>query len=70
MTASVTAEGVLIPKTLLQGAQSVEIVEQPGRIVIVLDPVNDPIRRLGKTPVVGPETDASTNHDTYLYGGQ
>ena len=70
MTASVTAEGLLIPKTLLQGAQNVEIVEQPGRIVIVLDPAKDPIRCLGKNPVRAPESDASTNHDKYLYGNQ
>ncbi len=70
MTAPITEEGVLIPKTLLQGAARVEIVEQPGRIIVLLDPANDPIRRLGKNPVIAPESDASINHDKYLYGGQ
>jgi hypothetical protein len=88
MTAATTEQGLLIPKALLQGAQEVEIFEEPGRIIVVLDPNEDPIRGLGKNPVtldvgdgpvdpihrwgtnpvVAPESDASVNHDKYLYG--
>jgi hypothetical protein len=68
MIARVNELGLLIPKQMLGSSEEVEIREEPGRIVIVLDPANDPIRRLGKNPVVAPETDASVNHDKYIYG--
>jgi hypothetical protein len=70
MTVQVTDQGVTIPKALLGGAEQVQIVEEPGRIVIVLDPAKDPIRNLGKNPVIGPETDASVNLDKYVYDGR
>jgi hypothetical protein len=68
MVAKVTNEGVLIPKELLGSAEQVQIIEEPGRIVVVLDPASDPIYRLGKNPVIAPETDASVNLDNYIYG--
>jgi hypothetical protein len=68
MIAKVSEQGVLIPKQLLGAAAEVEFREEPGRIVVVLDPASDPIRRLGKNPVIAPETDASVNHDKYVYG--
>jgi hypothetical protein len=69
MIAKVGAQGLLIPKQMLGTVDEVEIHEEAGRIVIVLDPAKDPIRRLGKNPVIAPETDASINHDKYIYNG-
>ena len=50
------------------GASEVQILEEPRRIVIVLDPTKDPIYELGKNPVTIDVTDASVNHDRYNYG--
>lgn len=67
MIAKVNDKGLLITPDMLHGAAEVAIFEEPGRIVIVLDPTKDPIYELGKNPVVVPETDASVNHDRYIY---
>ncbi|MEX2176932.1 MAG: hypothetical protein WD872_21400 [Pirellulaceae bacterium] len=67
MIAKVNEQGLLITPELLRGAVEVEIREEPGRIVILLDPAKDPIWGLGKNPVIVPETDASINHDRYIY---
>jgi len=66
----VTAEGVLIPKRLLEGVDEVDIHKEDGAIVVV--PVNgsDPIFNLGKHPISDELTDASEKHDRYLYGRQ
>jgi len=66
----VTAEGVLIPKRLLEGVDEVDIHKEDGAIVVV--PVNgsDPIFKLGKHPISDELTDASEKHDRYLYGRQ
>ena len=68
MVAQVTEQGVLVPKGLLGNAQQVEIIEQPGRMVLVFDSTKDPIWRLGENPVTLDVTDASVNHDKYIYG--
>lgn len=68
MVAKVTNEGLLIPKELLGSAEEVQIVEEPGRIVVILEPDNDPIWNLGKDPIQLDITDASVNHDKYIYG--
>ena len=68
MVAQVTEQGVLVPKGLLGGAQEVQIVEAPGRVIIIFDPKKDPIWELGKSPVQLDVTDASVNHDKYIYG--
>ena len=68
MIAKVSEHGVLIPKQLLGTAAEVELREEPGRIVVILDPASDPIYRLGKNPVIAPETDVSINLDKYVYG--
>jgi hypothetical protein len=67
MIAHVDDQGLLIPKAMLGNKTEVEIRERPGCLVIVYDPAADPIRGLGKNPVIGPETDASVNHDKYIY---
>jgi hypothetical protein len=68
MIARISEQGLLIPKELLGEAKEAEIHAQRGRIVIVLDPADDPIRRLGKNPVIAPESDVSVNLDKYIYG--
>jgi len=66
MKARVTQNGLLIPKSLLDGFDEVEIRHELRKITITpLD--NDPIRKLGQTPLEVRETDASENHDDYLY---
>jgi hypothetical protein len=68
MVAKVTDQGVLVPKDLLGNAQQVEIIEQPGRVVLVFDRSKDPIWGLGQNPVSLDVTDAALNHDKYIYG--
>jgi hypothetical protein len=67
MIAKVNDKGLLITPELLQGAVEVEIREEPGRLVILLDPAKDPIFELGKNPVTTDVDDASTNLDEYIY---
>jgi len=67
MIAKVNEKGLLLTPEMLRGASEVEIREEPGRIVIVLDPAKDPILELGKHPVTIDVTDASVNHDRYIY---
>jgi len=70
MVAKITSEGLLIPKELLGSAQEVQIVEEPGRLVVILDPDSDPIWNLGKNPIKLGITDASANLDKYIYDGK
>ncbi|MFO1431993.1 MAG: hypothetical protein U1F76_17935 [Candidatus Competibacteraceae bacterium] len=66
MRARVTEDGLLIPKSLLEGFDEVEIRQEQQRITII--PLGgDPIRNLGQTPLDVDETDASEHHDNYLY---
>jgi hypothetical protein len=67
MIAKVNEKGLLLTPEMLCGASEVEIREEPGRIVIVLDPAKDPIFELGKNPVTIDVTDASVNLDKYIY---
>lgn len=81
----VTKEGLLIPKevtdrVLGEGSKEVEISEGPGRLLILpateRSAVNrsgddeDPILLMGSDPVNDEITDASVNHDRYLYTGE
>jgi hypothetical protein len=70
MVAKITSEGLLIPKELLGSAQEVQIVEEPGRLVVILGPVADPIWNLGRNPIKLGITDAAANHDKYIYDGK
>ena len=82
--AKVTKEGLLIPKevaerALGEGSEEVEIFEEPGRLLISSarapgsegEDERDPIFAMGEDPVDDGDgvTDASTNHDRYLYSG-
>lgn len=67
MIAKVDEKGLLITPAMLHGASEVLIREEPGKIVILLDPAKDPIFELGKNPVTLDVTDASVNLDKYIY---
>jgi hypothetical protein len=73
LKAKVTDEGVLIPKSLLRGAEEVEIRQEEDQIIIVPQifsgsPVkDDPIFKLGTSPITCGVADASENLDRYLY---
>ncbi len=69
-------------RALGEGSEEVEIFEEPGRLLISLpggagevggegaDEGEDPILSLGEDPVEDAgATDASVNHDRYLYTG-
>jgi virulence-associated protein VagC len=68
MKAKVTKRGLLIPKEMLAGAEEVEIRKEDHRIVISPLTKGDPILNLGKHPVECGVSDASEQHDNYLYG--
>jgi len=67
MKCSVTDQGLLIPKYLLEGVDEVEIRQEQTRLVIVPIPEADALLDLGSEPIVD-ITDASIEHDRYLYG--
>ena len=67
MRAKVTARGLLIPIKLLEGVREVDILKQDDGILVVPVPSDDPIRQLGKSPIVVNEHDAAQNHDRYVY---
>ena len=75
MNVNVGKDGVTVPKRMLGSAEEVEIRTEDGRVVI--EPTRpaasgedheDPIFGLGTSPVEMDITDASENHDRYLYG--
>lgn len=65
MKSRVTDDGVLIPKSLLEGIDAVEIHKEDNMILVV--PLADPILGLGSKPVDDEISDASEKHDSYLY---
>jgi len=67
MKTKVTEQGVLVPKKLLKGIKEVEIRKDNG-VILVVPVMEDPIFALGSQPIADDITDASDNHDTYLYG--
>jgi len=68
MISQVTSKGVIVPKELLEGFTEVEIRKNNGMIIIIPILKSDPIFELGKNPVLCGISDASENHDKYLYG--
>ena len=68
MKTKVTVEGVLIPKAFFEGVDEVEIRKEQNAVVVLPASGRDPILGLGESPINEPVTDASTNHDRYLYG--
>jgi hypothetical protein len=80
MRAQITKDGLLVPRELLgeMDEGEVEILKESGGRLLIL-PGNgsriglrptgeDPILSLGEDPVDDEVTDASVNHDRYLYG--
>ncbi len=67
MRTQVTEQGIFIPKQMLEGVKEVEIRKEKSVIVIVPISEEDPILQFGKEPVEDVVTDASVNHDKYLY---
>ena len=65
---SVTAQGVLIPRQLVEGIEEVELKKENGVITLVPTVQNDSIWNLGKDPIECDISDASEQHDKYLYG--
>lgn len=70
MKLEVTEQGVVIPKSLLEGVKQVHVRKESDRIVVVPVPFEDPILRIGKNPVKGGITDASVDLDKYIYTGK
>ncbi len=66
MKTKVTEKGVLVPKKFFKGIKEVEI-RQEDNLILVVPVTDDPILQLGDNPVTDPVTDASENHDRYLY---
>ena len=67
MKTKVTEQGVLVPKKLLKGIKEVEIRKDNG-VILIVPVTEDPIFALGSQPIADDITDASENHDTYIYG--
>lgn len=68
MRITVTEQGALIPKQLLEGVREVEIRNQQGILLVLPVVEGDPIFQLGKEPIIDSVDDASIHHDRYLYG--
>ncbi len=68
MKTEVTEQGVTIPKQFLEGVKEVEIRREKNFILVIPLSGEDPILRFGKNPVSDEITDASVNHDEYIYG--
>ena len=67
MKLKVTEEGVLIPKSLLEESQEVEVIKEKERIIITMRQKTPSIWDLGSNPVECDVTDGAINHDAYLY---
>lgn len=78
MIVKVTSRGITIPRKYLGGAKEAEVHEEEGRIIIVpmakgsrpkkdSQSQDDPLYEFGSDPDDLGVTDASVNHDKYLY---
>ena len=67
MRTEVTDQGLLIPKQFLEGIKEVEIRKEKDRILVIPITSDDPILQLGRNPITDDVTDASVNHDRYIY---
>jgi virulence-associated protein VagC len=66
----VTEQGIIIPREMLEGLDEVEIRRQDGMIIIEPASARDRIFDIGKNPIDADITDASVNHDQYIYRGE
>jgi virulence-associated protein VagC len=67
MIAKVSEQGLLIPKELLAGVDQVEIRQENDTLRIIPLSIGDSILNLGADSIDDEVTDASSNHDRYLY---
>jgi virulence-associated protein VagC len=67
MRTEVTEQGLFIPKQFLEGIKEVEIRKENGMVLIVPAPSEDPILQLGQDPIDDDVTNASVEHDRYIY---
>ena len=67
MRTKVSEQGLIIPKQWFDGIDEVEIRRENNIILIVPINTQDPIRKLGKQPITIDVSDASADHDRYLY---
>ena len=67
MKVKVTDEGVTIPKQMLEGVQEVEVRREGDRLIVIPLGEEDPIFGLGRSPVASGVSNASVQHDRYLY---
>jgi hypothetical protein len=67
MKVKVSKKGLVIPPEFLEGVKEVEIRKNNGWIILFPTAIDDPILELGKQPVQCGVSDASENHDKYLY---
>jgi hypothetical protein len=70
MKTRVTEQGIIIPRDMLDGLDEVEIRRHDGMIIIVAAGAHDRIFDIGKDPIDTEVTDASVNHDSYIYTGE
>lgn len=70
MRTQVTENGIMIPRSMLEGVDEVEIKQDGKRVVVIPISEEDPIFRFGKNPVKDSITDASVNLDKYIYTGK
>jgi hypothetical protein len=70
MNAEVTKQGVLIPKSLFEGIEEVEIRKENDFILVMPVASNDPVFNIGEHPIEDKITDASVNHDKYIYNAR
>jgi virulence-associated protein VagC len=70
MKTRVTEQGILIPREMLEGLDEVEIRRQDSMIIIEPAGAHGRIFDIGKNPIDAEITDASVNHDHYIYRGE
>lgn len=68
MKTKVSDQGVLIPKEFFIGVEEVEIRQEDHGVIVTPIMQDDPILQLGTEPIDDEITDASSNHDRYIYG--
>ncbi|MFM7471587.1 MAG: hypothetical protein ACKO5P_08790 [Nodosilinea sp.] len=68
MKVNVTDQGLIIPKEFLVGITSVEVRREEDQIILTPVLEDDPIWGLGSDPIELGISDATENHDHYLYG--
>lgn len=69
MKIKVTDAGVVIPRNMLPDVDEVDVRVEGETVLLTPSRDDDLIWEMGSTPVTCGLSDASTNHDRYLYQG-